>query len=169
MFKGNLVDSRQEGGAVVKQPAAVPQQNVLAPIKRFGAQSLQSGPTLRSWFPGFGYSAYETSGWPSRQAGRAYNGSAKYVKHRKHDQSACYVILLISKVGHRPIFRPRSNQTPTLRWHGRSNSDGFDRNAYLFILMLYHTPKLLNFMGLTFGTAEVLLDGQQPKDVRGTH
>jgi hypothetical protein len=26
---------------------------------------------------------------------------------------------------------------------------GFDRNAYLFILMLCRTPKLLNFMGLT--------------------
>jgi len=48
------------------------------------------------------------------------------------------------------------------------NQMGFDRNAYLFILMLCRTPKLLNFMGLTFGTAEVLLDGQQPKDVRGT-
>src|ERR1700733_5252484 len=31
-----------------------------------------------SWFPVYGCSAYEISGLPSRQAGRAYTGSAKY-------------------------------------------------------------------------------------------
>src|SRR5271166_958602 len=43
----------------------------------------------RSWFPGCGCSAYEICVLPSRQAGKAYTGSAKYVERQKHDQNAC--------------------------------------------------------------------------------
>src|SRR6266567_216731 len=54
-FQGDLVNSGQEGGAGVTQPAVVPQQNVLAQTKPSVAQSLRSDPALRSWFPGCGY------------------------------------------------------------------------------------------------------------------
>src|SRR5271165_3998114 len=54
-FQGDSVNPGQEGGAVFTQPAVVPQQNVPAQTKPSAAQSLQSYPELRSWFPGFGY------------------------------------------------------------------------------------------------------------------
>src|ERR1039458_6639239 len=43
----------------------------------------------RSWFPECGYSAYETCALPSRQAGKAYTGFAKYEARQIHDRSAC--------------------------------------------------------------------------------
>src|SRR5580658_10058355 len=48
----------------------------------------------RSWFPECGCSAYEICALPSKQAGKAYTGSAKYVERQIHDQSACSVVLL---------------------------------------------------------------------------
>src|ERR1700675_1308650 len=46
-----------------------------------------------SWFPECGCSAYGTCALPSRQAGRAYTGSAKYVARQIHDQSAFSFVL----------------------------------------------------------------------------
>src|SRR5271170_2120367 len=48
----------------------------------------------RSWFPECGCSAYEICALPSKPAGKAYTGSAKYVERQIHDQSACSVVLL---------------------------------------------------------------------------
>src|SRR3981189_3333013 len=48
----------------------------------------------RSWFPECGCSAYETCALPSRQAGKAYTGSAKYVERQIHDRSAFSFVLL---------------------------------------------------------------------------
>src|SRR5580692_4105746 len=50
--------------------------------------------TPGSLFPGCGYSACETCALPSRPAGKAYTGSAKYVERQIHDRSACSVFLL---------------------------------------------------------------------------
>src|SRR5439155_22482001 len=44
---------RGRAGGPVMQPAVVPQQNVPARQEQTAAPSLQSGPALRSWFPGF--------------------------------------------------------------------------------------------------------------------
>src|SRR6185437_5985567 len=75
-FKGNSGHYKAgERDCLVKQPAVVPQQNVRVRKEPLSSLSLQSGPALRSWFPGFGYSACETCALPSRQAGKAYNGS----------------------------------------------------------------------------------------------
>ena len=48
----------------------------------------------RSWFPVCGCSAYGISASPSRQAGRAYTGSAKYVERQIHDRIAFSFVLL---------------------------------------------------------------------------
>src|ERR1039458_6048254 len=45
--------------------------------------------TPDSWFPECGCSVYGTYASPSKQAGKAYSGSAKYVELQIHDQSAC--------------------------------------------------------------------------------
>src|SRR5439155_7576494 len=73
-----------------KQPAVVPRNNVPVRPKLSAAPSLQSDPEPRSSFHGFWYWACETYGYPWKQAGKAYNGSAKYVKHQKHDQNASF-------------------------------------------------------------------------------
>src|ERR1700691_2007753 len=62
----------------------------------------------RSWFPECGCSAGETCASPSRQADKAYTGSAEYVERQIHDQNAWSIFLLTigNNLGHDPIFRP---------------------------------------------------------------
>src|SRR5207302_5169934 len=88
-IQGRQNTTGQEGGAGVKQPAVVPQQNFLVPTELPAAPRLRSGRKRRSLFPGFWYLAGGTSAWPWRQADKAYTGSEVSVKHQTHDQSAC--------------------------------------------------------------------------------
>src|ERR1700734_3540901 len=79
----------QAGGqGCFRQPVVVPQQNSPAPTELPVAPCLRFGPKHRSWFPGFWCWADGTSAWPWRRAGKAYNGSAMFVKRQTHDQSA---------------------------------------------------------------------------------
>src|ERR1019366_3114639 len=64
-----------------------------------------------SWFPECGCSAYETCALPSRQAGKAYTGSAKYVERQIRDQNACSVFLL-----EKESLRLRSHRLAPARW-----------------------------------------------------
>src|SRR5580693_6941169 len=93
IFKGGLLrkdlaNHGAGGEAGFKQPAVVPQRSFPVPTEPSAVPSLQSYPGLRSSFPGFWCWACETYGSPSTQAGKAYNDSAKYVKHQKRDQTA---------------------------------------------------------------------------------
>jgi hypothetical protein len=85
----------EEGEAEVRQPAVVPRQRSLVPTKLLAAPSQRSDPARHSSFPGFWCWADGTSAWPWRQADRAYTGSAEFVKHQTHDQSACALSLLL--------------------------------------------------------------------------
>src|SRR5271167_3270138 len=87
IFKGGLLrkdlaNHGAGGGAGFTQPAVVPRRSFPVPTEPSAVPSLQSYPEPHSWFPGFWCWACETYGSPWTQAGKAYNGSAKYVKRQ---------------------------------------------------------------------------------------
>ncbi len=62
----------------------------------------------RSLFPLCGCSAGETCALPSRQAGKAYTGSAKYGVRQIHDRNAFSSFSFnMSNLGHDPSVRPQ--------------------------------------------------------------
>src|SRR6266496_1624341 len=76
------------GGADITRPAVVPLRNVRVLPGRPGGPSSRCAPEPRSWFPECAYSACGTYESPLTQAGKACNGSARYVMHQKLDPSA---------------------------------------------------------------------------------
>src|SRR5271157_4765848 len=88
-YSGKTKHYKAGGQGCFKQPAFVPQQNFPVPTILPAAPRLRSGPKHHSSFPGFWCWAGGTSAWPWRQAGKAYTGSATFVKRQTHDQSAC--------------------------------------------------------------------------------
>src|ERR1035438_4661592 len=97
---------RAHGGAA-KQLAVVLRQSSRVRSGCHDVPHRRSCQTPDSWFPGCGYSAYETCALPWRPAGKAYTGSAKYVERQKRDQSACRSFSFSrDNLGYDPIVRP---------------------------------------------------------------
>src|SRR5229473_4130789 len=72
----------------LKQLAVVPRQSSRVRSGCHDVPHRRSCQTPDSWFPGCGCSVYETCALPSRQVGKAYTGSAKYVARQIRGQNA---------------------------------------------------------------------------------
>ena len=94
---------------LLRQLAVVPRQSFRVRLGCHDGPRQRSCQKHRSWFPECGCSAYEICASPSRQAGKACTGSAKYVARQIHDRSASSFVLLQL----RDKSRPRSHRPPS--------------------------------------------------------